>query len=165
MRRTALLVTSLAAMSSATLAQNADDPGRIVDDFHRALTIYNTAGALSLLGRDLVVFEFGVVDPTLEAYAFQHLPFDMDTASQTVWEVVDRSVGGTADEPWVLTTYRVTGVRPDQLTPIDQTTVETVILRRTGDRLRITHFHWSTDDLEFQAEAQSARTGQLPQAP
>jgi hypothetical protein len=161
MLRVAALVSPL-GLNTGTHAQDARSPEAVIDAFHQALRTYNTAGALSLLGRELMVFEFGVVDPTLEAYAFQHLPFDMDTASQTVWTLTSREVGGSDEEPWVVSTYRVTGVRPDQVTPIDQTTTESVILRRTGDQYRIIHFHWSTDDPLFQAEAQAARTGQIP---
>jgi ketosteroid isomerase-like protein len=57
----------------------------------------------------------------------------------------------------VLSTYRVTGKQSDG-TPIDQTTLETVILRRTGELLRIVHFHWSTSDAAFQARAQGQRS-------
>ena len=87
---------------------------------------------MSLLDRGLVVFEFGTVDPTVEAYAFRHLPFDMDVAVGDAWKLETRRVGGEGNERWVLSTYRVTGTQRDG-TPIDHTTLETVILRRSGD--------------------------------
>ena len=138
-------------------AQNARIPTEAVDSFHAALRAKNTAGALSLLDRGLVVFEFGSIDPTVEAYAFQHLPFDMDVAAATKWTLESRRVGGEGNERWVLSTYRVTGAERDG-TPIDMTTLETAILRRSGDGFRIVHFHWSTNDPSFQARAQRQRT-------
>jgi ketosteroid isomerase-like protein len=119
-----------------------------VDAFHAALRSKDTAGALSLLDRGLVVFEFGTADPTVESYAFRHLPFDMDVAVATRWNLETRRLGGEGNERWVLSTYRVTGKHPNG-TPIDLTMLETVILRRSGDAFRIVHFHWSTNDPAF----------------
>ena len=154
MRRLAALALALGA--SATMAQGARTPIEAVDAFHAALRNKDTAGALSLLDRSLVVFEFGAVDPTAEGYAFRHLPFDMDLAVAARWKLETRRVGGEGNERWVLSTYRVTGKQSDG-TPIDQTTLETVILRRAGELFRIVHFHWSTSDAAFQARAQGER--------
>ena len=154
MRRLAGLLLALCACAAA--AQGARTPAETVDAFHAALRSKDTGGALSLLDRSLVVFEFGAVDPTAEGYAFRHLPFDMDLAVATRWNLETRRVGGDGNERWVLSTYRVTGKQSDG-TPIDQTTLETVILRRTGSLFRIVHFHWSTSDAAFQARAQGAR--------
>jgi ketosteroid isomerase-like protein len=131
-------------------------PSETVDAFHAALRNKDTAGALSLLDRGLVVFEFGAVDPTVEAYGLRHLPFDMDVAVATQWKLETRRTGGEGNERWVLSTYRVTGKHRDG-TPIDQTTLETVLLRRSGEAFRIVHFHWSTSDPAFQARSQRAQ--------
>jgi len=148
---------ALCVCAPTVTAQGARIPADAVDAFHAALRAKNTAGALSLLDRGLVVFEFGAVDPTVEAYAFQHLPFDMDVAVATQWKLETRRVGGEGNERWVLSTYRVTGTQRDG-TPIDLITLETVILRRVGDLFRIVHFHWSTNDPAFQARAQGQRS-------
>jgi ketosteroid isomerase-like protein len=147
---------ALALFASLAVAQGARTPIEAVDAFHAALRNKDTAAALSLLDRSLVVFEFGAVDPTAEGYAFRHLPFDMDLAVATRWMLETRRAGGEGNERWVLSTYRVTGKQSDG-TPIDQTTLETVILRRTGELFRIVHFHWSTSDAAFQARAQGQR--------
>jgi len=137
-------------------AQQARTPAETVDAFHAALRNRDTAGALSLLDRGLVVYEFGAVDATAEAYALRHLPFDMDLAVAARWTLESRRAGGEGNERWVLSTYRVTGKQSDG-TPIDQTTLETVILRRVGGQFRIAHFHWSTSDAAFQARTQRER--------
>jgi ketosteroid isomerase-like protein len=147
------------ALLSAVLpagAQGARVPADAVDAFHAALRNKDTAGALSLLDRGLVVYEFGAVDATVEAYAFRHLPLDMDLAVAARWSLETRRVGGEGNERWVLSTYKVTGKQTDG-TAIDQTTLETAILRRSGDLFRIVHLHWSTSDPAFQARAQSQR--------
>jgi ketosteroid isomerase-like protein len=144
-------------VAAGAAAQGARIPADAVDAFHAALRKKDTAGVLSLLDRGLVVYEFGGVDPTAEAYALQHLAFDMDLAVATQWKLESRRVGGEGNERWVLSSYRVTGKQSDG-TPIDQTTLETVILRRTGELFRIVHFHWSTGDTAFQAHAQGQRT-------
>ena len=154
MRRLCLVLAWLIAGPAA--AQGARIPAEAVDTFHAALRTKDTAAALSLLDRGLVVFEFGGVDPTVEAYALTHLPFDMDLAVASQWKLETRRVGGEGNERWVLSTYRVTGKQADG-TPIDQVTLETVILRRTGGLFRIVHFHWSTSDPAYQARAQKQR--------
>jgi ketosteroid isomerase-like protein len=152
---------ALVAVATGAFAQGARTPSDAVDAFHAALRKKDTAGALSLLDRGLVVFEFGAVDPTVESYAFRHLPFDMDLAVATRWALESRRVGGDGNERWVLSSYRVTGKQTDG-TPIDQLTLETVILRRVGDLFRIVHFHWSTSDAAFQARAQGQRSQSQP---
>jgi ketosteroid isomerase-like protein len=149
----ALALTLVLACASGASAQGPRIPSETVDAFHAALRNKDTARALSLLDRSLVVFEFGTVDPTVEAYGLRHLPFDMDVAVATQWKLETRRSGGEGNERWVLSTYRVTGKHSDG-TPIDQTTLETVLLRRSGELFRIVHFHWSTSDPAFQARAQ-----------
>jgi len=141
--------------------EEARTPVDAVDAFHAALTKKDTAAALSLLDRDLIVFEFGVVDPTVQAYAFAHLPFDIDVAAVSQWDIQTRRVGGEGDIRWVLTSYHVKGRQSDG-SPIDQTTLETMILRRTSGLFRIVHMHWSTNDSKFQAMAQPSARGQAP---
>jgi ketosteroid isomerase-like protein len=155
-RRALALSCALWVGSGAALAQPARIPADAVDAFHAALKKKDTAGALSHLDRGLVVFEFGTVDPTVEAYAQQHLASDIDMAVASTWTLQSRRVGGEGAERWILSTYRVTGSQADGK-PIDQLTLETAIVRRSGDQFRIVHLHWSTNDAAFQAWAQSQR--------
>lgn len=147
---------ALAIAPVAALAQDAATPTAAVDGFHQALQLGDTAAAISLLARDLVVYEFGVVDPTLEAYAFRHLPMDMDMAAATEWVLVERQVGGEGDSRWVVSTYRVSGYDAAGAA-IDYTVMESAFVVRTGGAFRIAHLHWSTDNAAFQAQAQSTR--------
>ena len=76
-------------------------------------------------------------------------------------EFDQRRTGGEGNDRWVLSTYRVTGKTVDSR-PIDHTTLETVILRRSGAGFRIVHVHWSTSDGAFQAEIQRQRRSEDP---
>src|SRR6185295_11496440 len=145
MLRAVLFAALVTASSAPAFAQGATNPAAAaaVDDFHKALSRNDTRGALSFLSRDLVVYEWGLIDPTLAQYAFKHLPLDMDAAAATAWSLQDRKVRGTGDVYWVLSTYRVTGY--DKLgAAIDNETLETVLLQRMGDAFKIIHFHWSS---------------------
>jgi ketosteroid isomerase-like protein len=155
------LVFLFAVLVEAADAQGARIPSDAVDAFHAALRNKDTAGALSLLDRGLVVFEFGVADPSAEAYAFQHLPLDIDVAVATKWKLESRRVGGEGNERWVLSTYHINGTQTDG-TAIDQTLLETAIVRRTGDTFRIVHLHWSTNNPAFQPQTQGKGSQDKP---
>lgn len=158
--RAAAWGASLALAAAGVQAQPARIPADAVDGFHAALKRKDTAAALAWLDRSLVVFEFGASDATAESYALQHLSLDMDMAVASTWSLQSRRVGGEGAERWVLSAYRVTGMRADGK-PIDQTTLETAIVRRTsGDQFRIVHLHWSTNDPAYQAWAQNQRPKQ-----
>ena len=143
MRKLFLFAASL-ALAGTAWAQTAKLPADAVDGFHAALKRKDTGGALSYLDRSLVVFEFGVTDPTIEAYALSHLPGDIDMAVVSEWTLQARRVGGSGNERWVLSTYHVTGKLPDGKA-IDQVMQETAIVRRAGESFRIVHLHWSSD--------------------
>jgi len=149
-----LLVVASLALAGAAWAQTAKLPADAVAGFRAALKRKDTGGALSYLDRSLVVFEFGVVDPTVEAYALGHLPGDIDMAAVSDWTLQARRVGGSGNERWVLSTYRVTGKLPDGKA-IDQVMLETAIVRRVGESFRIVHLHWSSDKSDFQSWAQT----------
>jgi hypothetical protein len=145
----------LIAFAPPSWSQGERIPADAVDAFHAALKKKDSAAALALFDRGSVVVEFGVADPTVEAFASQHLPFDIDVAAALAWTIESRRVGGEGDERWVLTSYHVRGKQADG-SAIDQITLETMILHRTSGLFRIEHMHWSTNDAKFQALAQSS---------
>jgi ketosteroid isomerase-like protein len=149
-----LLAAVGVAVAGAVGAQSVKLPADAVDGFHAALKRKDTAGALSHLDRGLVVFEFGKMDATIEAYALRHLPGDIDMAAVTDWSLQSRRLGGGGDDRWVLSSYRVTGKRPDGK-PIDQVMLETAIVRRVGDGYRIVHLHWSSDKSDLETWVQT----------
>jgi len=156
MRKVPLLFAAASiAIAGAAWGQAARLPADAVDGFRAALKRKDTGGALSFLDRSLVVFEFGVTDPTVEAYALSHLPGDIDMAAVSDWTLQARRVGGSGNERWVLSTYHVTGKLPDGR-PIDQVMQETAIVRRVGESFRIVHLHWSSDKAWAQPPGRTA---------
>lgn len=135
----------IALCAAGAVAQEVQRPADAVDAFHAAMRSKDRSGALSMLERSLVVFESGSVDAGAEAYGAHHLPRDMAFAAATTWKLLTRSSGSDGGLHWVLSTYRVTGQGSDGA-PIDQTMLETAILRRTAASLRIVHLHWSTKE-------------------
>lgn len=164
MIKRALCVTLCCAgmlAAAPAMAAEAHTPVEAVDGFHNALRIGDTAAALSLLARDLVVVEFGVIDPTVEAYSFSHMPFDMDMEGATSWRLNSRQVGGTGDTRFVVSSYHVNGQDVTGAT-IDHNLFETAVVTRVGGRFRISHLHWSTDNPEYEARAQGLRLQAKP---
>jgi hypothetical protein len=161
-RRAASLLGAvyLALSTPAAAAQAAPVPTDAVDAFHAALRSGDSAKALSLLDRSLVVYESGRVDATAESYASGHLRSDMDFAVASHWRLLERRTGGEGDERWVLSTYQVSGKQGDGARR-EQTMLETAILRRADSAFRIVHLHWSTRDRP--SRARSHKHQQLPQ--
>lgn len=164
LKRFALAAAIALAPLAAAAQEGATSPTAAVDGFHTALQLGDTAAAISLLARDLVVYEFGVIDPTLEAYAFRHLPLDMDMAAATDWALQERQVGGEGDSRWVVSTYRVTGFDATGAA-MNYLVMESAFVVRTGGAFRIAHLHWSTDNLAFQSQAQATRNAAPTQPP
>lgn len=156
-----LLVAAGLALACSAWAQSGKLPADAVDGFHAALKRKDTGAALSHLDRGLVVFEFGTMDATVEAYALSHLSSDIDMAAVSDWKLQARRLGGSGNERWVLSTYRVTGKLPNGR-EIDQVTLETAIVRRVGDSFRIVHLHWSSDKSDFQSWAQAQQQRPAP---
>lgn len=160
MSRMRVVMGALSALMllSPTLApaQEANTPIDAVDGYHKALALGDTAQVLSLLARDLVVFEFGIIDPTVEAYSFQHLPFDEDMAAASTWTLLTRQVGGDGDTRFVLSSYQVNGVDAVGAV-VNYKVFESAIVSRISGRWRISHLHWSTDNSAFNAQQQGLR--------
>ena len=148
-----LFASCLTLSGSFVVAQTTKLPADAVDGFHAALKRKDTGAALSYLDSRLIVFEFGYTDPTIEAYALNHLPGDIDMAALTDWKLQARRLGGSGNERWILSTYRVSGKLPNGKV-IDQLVLETAIVRRVGESFRILHLHWSSDKNDLQSWAQ-----------
>ena len=118
------------------------DPVVIVDAFHTDLAAGRTDAALSLLTRDVLIFEQGFADTGRAAYAGAHISSDSAFAQATHYRVLDRRLiwlGSSA--VCVLSQTRTTGQFAGR--DIDLLGTETALLRKFGTQWRITHIHWS----------------------
>jgi hypothetical protein len=138
----AVLIAGLLSMAwtGSAAAQRAATPIAAVEAFHAALDAGDDAAAISLLDRELRVFESGFINPDLQSYVNSHLAADKETHSRSEWVLEDRVVGGEGDFQWVLSSYRLERGR----FTVDQFVLETALVQRTGDSFRIVHIHWSS---------------------
>lgn len=136
----AVVACPLASMPLA--AQQPGSPAQVVEAFDRALATADTAAALRVLARDVVIFESGGVEASRDEYRRHHLPSDIAYASSVTKEVLSRRSGESGDVAWVLSESRWTGTFRDRA--VDARSVETMMLRRTPEGWRIVHIHWSS---------------------
>jgi ketosteroid isomerase-like protein len=128
--------------SGSKLEASALEPAKIVDAFHAALARGDTAGALSLLADDAIIYETGGVERGKAEYASHHLAADAAFARAVPSKVTSRSGAAGAEVAWILSEGRVNGTYGDR--PVDRVTTETALLRRVAGVWRIAHFHWSS---------------------
>lgn len=142
----AIAIAMAASFSPPAAAQSAADvqpaAEAVVDAFHQALERGDEAAAASYLADDLLVLEGGNAERSKKEYLAHHLPAD-SAYSQAVSTQRTARRGGSSDTmAWVASEGRSTGTFKG--TPVDRTTAETVLLRRTGEGWKITHIHWSS---------------------
>lgn len=153
-RRAAMIGFMLAVASPACAQPSSSGPpaaaqmsgfeaaAATVDAFHAALRRGDTAAAAHLVADDALVFEEGGAERSKAEYEAHHLGADA-AFSKAVPSVKTRRTGkASGDMAWVATEGRVTGTYNGRT--VDRTTVETMVLRRTGDGWRIVHIHWSS---------------------
>ncbi len=138
-RNAAVVLTLL----SACVAQTSPHaPAEVVQAFHAALAAGDSSGALALLTPDVVVYEAGGAELSREEFRSHHLSADIEFMQGTTREVTDQRSDQSGDVAWVLSANTTTGTFRGR--PINSRGVETMILRRTEERWRITHIHWSS---------------------
>lgn len=139
-----LLAGLMLAVSGIAAQDTVSDAVRVVDAFHEALAVGDSAGALEWLDADVVIFESGGVERSREEYAGHHLAADMAFAGATTRDVRQRAqrLLGEGRVAVVLSEVHTAGEFRGRT--IDSTGVETMVLRRTGGGWRIIHVHWSS---------------------
>jgi ketosteroid isomerase-like protein len=132
-----------AAAAPQTLATRpARGAADIVDAFHAALKRGDTVAAAALLAEDALIFEEGGAERSKAEYAAHHLPSDAQF-SRSVSSVVSRRAGHSQGAlAWIATEGRTTGSYKGK--PVDLSTAETMVLRRSDGTWKIVHIHWSS---------------------
>jgi ketosteroid isomerase-like protein len=138
MRTLALAVLLLASCAAPVR----DEPVAVVEAFGKALAAGDGAAVRALLAPDVLIYEFGGQEASLDEYATSHLQADMEFLAGATVEVLDRRAHADGDLAVVTTRTRVTGAYKGK--PYDQFSTETMALRRDGATWRIAHIHWSS---------------------
>jgi ketosteroid isomerase-like protein len=118
------------------------DPVAVVDAFHSALARGDTKGAAALLADEALIFEEGGAERSKAEYVAHHLPADAEFSQVVRSVVAHRSRGASGSLAWVASEGRTSGIFKGK--PIDLSTTETMLLRRTGSGWKIVHVHWSS---------------------
>ncbi|UCG39377.1 MAG: nuclear transport factor 2 family protein [bacterium] len=120
-------------------------PQEVVERFHAALKDQKKEDVLKILSEDIIIFEDGSSEMSLDEYASHHLEADMKFSAGAQRKVLQRETFSAGEAPVVMSVYRVKArVRGN---PTEYENAETVILERHGDDWRISHIHWSTRKL------------------
>ena len=128
--------------AAGSVAAEATDAAIAVDAFHAALKAGDTAGALTFLAPDVLIFEEGGAERSRDEYASHHLGSDAAFAAASEATVTRRSGWADGDVAWVTSEGRTTGQFNGRA--VDRLTTETMVLKRHSDGWRIHHIHWSS---------------------
>lgn len=128
--------------SPSALSGASAEAAGVVDRFHGALKAGDLAGAKALLATDLLVFEAGGREVSLEDYSREHLPADMAYEAGAKDTLLSRCGASDGTFAWIATLGHVQVPLPDRT--VERQTTETVILRHTDRGWVIAHVHWSS---------------------
>ncbi len=117
-------------------------PAGTVESFHNALTRGDKEAVYRLLAEDVLIFESGGVERSLEEYAGHHMPLDMEFSKNMKREVTAQSVQESGDTAIVFSESRTKGTFKNK--KYNLLGKETVILKRNEGQWKITHIHWSS---------------------
>ena len=128
--------------AAGSVVAEAAEAATTVDAFHAALKAGDTAGALTFLAPDVMIFEEGGAERSRDEYASHHLGSDAAFAAASEATVTRRSGWADGDVAWVTSEGRTTGQFNGRA--VDRLTTETMVLKRHSDGWRIHHIHWSS---------------------
>jgi len=130
-----------APQAGAPLAASTAEPIAIVESFFRALASGDTRRASNLLDPAVLIFESGGAERSRAEYASHHMGGDAKFLKSATHKLLSRTGDAQGDLAWVATEQRLasTGEKP-----VDVTSTETMVLRKTQDGWRIVHIHWSS---------------------
>ena len=117
-------------------------PDEVVDAFHAALRTGDGETALSLLAKDVVIFEGGSAEMTRAEYGSHHLEADMAFSAATEREVTEKLVRLRGESAIVLSRTVTKGTFRDHT--INHEGSETMVLVGGVEGWKISHIHWSS---------------------
>jgi ketosteroid isomerase-like protein len=131
---------------SALIASTGAEAGNttateVADQFGQALKENNEPAVRNLLDENVLIFESGSVESSLEEYASHHMSADMAFMQEIEKEIITRSVVENGDMVVISTKYRMFGTYKAQ--NFDKTSLESLVLKKTEGTWKIVHIHWS----------------------
>jgi len=136
-----LLITFTLLSAPLAVACETPPPGDVADQFSQALKNHDEVTIRALLDENVLIFESGGVESSLEEYASHHMSADMAFMEGMEKEITCRTVQDNGDMAVVSTQYRMFGSYKGK--DYDRTSLETLVLKRTESGWKIVHIHWS----------------------
>ena len=141
------LSTCLCLMSGTIFADSTiDDNGHtalsVAKQFSDALGSGDKATVMNLLADDVLIYESGGAETSLEEYASHHLNADMKYLSGLDKELISQESFVQGDLTIITSISELTGTYRDK--PVDSKSAESLVMKRTDNRWKIVHIHWSS---------------------
>lgn len=119
-----------------------ETPEAVVEAFAAALRAGDEDAVRQLLNPDAIIAESGGAERSLDEYAGHHLPADMAFTAAVETTLKDRHVIAGETMATVISESQIHGAYKGKT--IHSRMMETMVLRREGERWRIAHIHWSS---------------------
>ena len=127
--------------SAPLLADDAISPTQVADQFDQAIKDGNTDLMRKILDDNVLIYEAGKVEASLEEYASHHMEADIAFMSQMEKTVLSRKAFEHDDMAVVSTQYKMRGDYKGRF--IDKITMETLVLKKYDGAWKVIHIHWS----------------------
>lgn len=114
----------------------------IADQLYQAIRSGDSDTVRTLLAPDVLIFESGHAETSLEEYAGHHMPADMAFLATMDMTLLSRQVTAGRDMAVISSRSRLSGFYQD--TEQDIISTETLVLQRTNGDWQVVHVHWSS---------------------
>ena len=141
--RTYILLNILILLSSIATADNrALSAEETAHSLYTGLKTGDTELVQTILDPQVLIFESGGVESSLQEYASHHMGADMAFMANMNREIISRKILEQGEICVIATQARLTGTYRNK--QIDSVSDETLVLQKKEQGWRITHIHWSS---------------------
>lgn len=126
-------------------ATDLPSPEAVADALHEAISAGDEAALSEILDPQVLIFESGGVESSLEEYASHHMQADIAFMAEIEREVLSREVITDGSLSVVTTRSRLHGKYQGR--DMNLASNETLVIRSEVREARITHIHWSSTEL------------------
>jgi len=117
------------------------DAAQVVTKFHQALRSQDSEAIGQLLSADVLIYESGKAERSLEEYAAGHMKADMRYLAQIKSKLIEHQVNVSGDI--AISTARFENTRMVAGRERVNISMETIVVSKVDGQWRITHIHWS----------------------
>ncbi|GAA4821904.1 hypothetical protein GCM10011365_18910 [Marinicella pacifica] len=117
------------------------DAAQVVTKFHKALRSKDTDAIQSVLSEDVLIYESGKAERSLEEYAAGHMKADMQYLAQIKSKLIEHQVKVSGD--MAVSTARFENTRMVAGRARVKISMETIVVTKKKGQWKITHIHWS----------------------